>query len=254
MTADLGPPRTYASVAGRDLRLWTFGRHDAPRPAVVFFHGGGWRRGRVDQFRPQAEHLAGRGMVAVLVEYRTDGPVAATQDALAAMGHVRSHAAALGADPDRLVAAGGSAGGHLALATALLAPPDLAPSALVLFNPVTDTTGDYPDGYGRSWFDADDDARAYSPYHHLRPGTPPALVLHGTADTAVAFGNSRRFVDAMTAGGDQAILVAYEGQRHGFFNPGTANGDLYHARTTAAMTSFLESLGLIPRPSPSIME
>ena len=47
------------------------GHTDADRrPAIVFFFGGGWTGGTVEQFRPQAEHLAERGMVAALADYR----------------------------------------------------------------------------------------------------------------------------------------------------------------------------------------
>ncbi len=40
------------------------------RPGIVFFFGGGWARGNVEQFAPQAEYLASRGMVAARADYR----------------------------------------------------------------------------------------------------------------------------------------------------------------------------------------
>src|SRR5688572_5753595 len=92
-------------------------------PCIVFFFGGGWVRGSPNQFKPQSEHFASRGMVGIRVEYRTipkgdsGPPVVCIQDAKSAMRFVRAHAPELGVDPARIAAAGGSAGGHLAAAT-----------------------------------------------------------------------------------------------------------------------------------------
>src|SRR4029078_4184871 len=92
------------------------------RPTIVFFFGGGWKEGTPTQFKPQAEYFAKRGLVCGRVDYRVRGkdgvtPDKCVEDALSAMRCVRGHAAQLGADPDRIVAAGGSAGGHLAACT-----------------------------------------------------------------------------------------------------------------------------------------
>ncbi len=39
-------------------------------PAVVFFYGGGWLFGDIRRYQTQATHLALRGLVTVLVDYR----------------------------------------------------------------------------------------------------------------------------------------------------------------------------------------
>lgn len=162
-------------------------------------------------------------MLAILVEYRTQGPAAATADAVAAMNAVFERSGDIGCDTARIVAIGGSAGGHLALATAVLdlpdTNPDHRPAALVLLNPVTDTTGDFPTGFGRRHFDNDDDARRYSPIHHVGEKTPPTFVMHGTADTVVHYENSVKFVEKVNRRGGRAEIVLYADQRHGFFNP-----------------------------------
>ena len=92
----------------------------APTPAIVFFFGGGWSQGTVTQFTPQAKHFAERGMVAILADYRVfrrHGTTAleAMADARSAVRWVRANASKLGVDPNRIVAAGGSSGGHIAL-------------------------------------------------------------------------------------------------------------------------------------------
>src|SRR5262245_1847736 len=95
------------------------------RPAIVFFFGGGWTSGSVEQFRPQAEYLAGRGMVAARADYRVKSrqnvtPDKCVEDCKSAVRWLRQHAAALGIDPNRIAAGGGSAGGHTAAATAIV--------------------------------------------------------------------------------------------------------------------------------------
>ncbi|MBM4341636.1 MAG: alpha/beta hydrolase, partial [Deltaproteobacteria bacterium] len=120
------------------------------RPAIVFFFGGGWQNGKITQFESQAGHLASRGLVAARADYRVKSrhgvsPKECVEDAKSAVRWMRKTAAELGADPTRIVAAGGSAGGHIAACTALAPGLDAdgedltvssKPNALVLFNPV----------------------------------------------------------------------------------------------------------------------
>ena len=66
---------TYLSTGDTSLKLEILQgegqNQENSSPAIVFFFGGGWTGGTIEQFRPQAEYLANRGMVAILVEYRT---------------------------------------------------------------------------------------------------------------------------------------------------------------------------------------
>jgi acetyl esterase/lipase len=251
----------YRSVGGRTLFLRVSAPSEqpgSPVPVAVFYHGGGWVRGDWTQFRPQAARLNALGMLTVLVEYRTAGPVAATEDAVAAMNAVFEVAPDLGGDTERIVAIGGSAGGHLALATAVLelpnTNPDRRPSALVLLNPVTNTSCEFPLGFGRRHFDNDDHALRYSPLWHVGADIPPALVMHGTADTAVHCDNSVEFVEKVRLHGGHAEIVLYPGQRHGFFNPrdedpreaGDGNGTHFE-QTTREMIRFIR-LAVFEKP------
>ena len=101
------------------------------RPAVVFFFGGGWSGGSYLQFTRHADYLASRGMVAFCADYRIANkhktpPKACVSDGKSAMRWIRSHAAQLGIDPEKILAGGGSAGGHVAAATATIAAFDEA--------------------------------------------------------------------------------------------------------------------------------
>jgi acetyl esterase/lipase len=64
------------------------------------------------------------------------------------------------------------------------------------------------------------------PVHYVRGGGPPFLVLHGESDTLIPSTQSRYLVDALTAAGNEAVLVLFQSLGHGFFNnPGLADQD-----------------------------
>ena len=100
-----------------------FGRPSTTlQPAVVFFHGGGWTHGYKEWSAFMAEPLARLGLRLVTPDYRLAPEhrlPAAYEDGLAALRHLSIHAQDYGIDPQRLYLSGHSAGGHLALLTAL---------------------------------------------------------------------------------------------------------------------------------------
>lgn len=244
----------YKSVAGTELRLHVFAppaRGAKPEAAMVFFFGGGWRSGTVQQFVPQSKYLSGRGMVAIVADYRVSGrhntsPFEAIADAKSAIRWVRAHAAELKIDPRRVAAGGGSAGGHIALSAGVLQAFDeptedkttsSVPQALVLFNPAVDTTRpSLLERFGPRQAEA-------SPQHHIRPGLPPTLILHGKADATVPYADVERFCAESSKAGNRCQLVGYEGATHGFFN-----GGKWHEETVREMDRFLTALGYLPAP------
>lgn len=248
---------TYKSVDGITLRLHVFkphGEQPEPVPAIVFFFGGGWRQGSVNQFVPHAEHLANRGMTAIIADYRVFFRHASTvadavSDAKSAIRWVRSHAGELGIDPQRIAAAGGSAGGHLAAATATIDGYDSPgeypsvssrPDALVLFNPAVNT-GRIGESR-RAQFPGD--AETLSPYHQVGENFVPALIMHGHDDTTVPYSDVVDFCDKVTRLAGSCKLVGYEQATHGFFNKGRDNDRWFHP-TVAEMDQFLTELGYL---------
>jgi len=217
------------------------------RPAIVFFHGGGWQGGEPAQFGEHCRYLASRGMVAMTAEYRLGERLGATvrdcvADAHGAVRWVRANADRLGVDPHRVAAGGGSAGGHLAAAAALLADPDdpgdrpadpSTPDALVLFNPALST---------RRWMGPGEETRAVSPLDHVRPGAPPTIIFHGTDDETVPIEQAEQFTRLMRAAGNRCDLVPFEGAGHGFFNFARDPEGAYRD-TVRAADRFLASLG-----------
>ncbi|MEZ6125254.1 MAG: alpha/beta hydrolase fold domain-containing protein [Planctomycetaceae bacterium] len=251
----------YKSVDGRDLKLTIVNppnwKATDQRPAIVFFHGGGWTGGAPTQFSKHSQHLASRGMVCVQVEYRlldrrsNDPPLICVHDAKSAMRWVRSHSAKLGIDPKRIAAGGGSAGGHLAafvgMVDGLDDPADdtsVSPkaNALALFNPVFDNGPEDGWGTGR----VKERFPEFSPAHNISADDPPAVVFLGTEDRLIPVSVAERFKLNMQQAGVRCELHLYEGQGHGFFNPGKGGTDEFYQATLLATDRFLTSLGWLP--------
>lgn len=253
---------TYRKIAGQELKLWVYKpanwKAGDQRPALVFFHGGGWRGGTPKQFAPHCLHLASAGMVAITVQYRfitranETNPEICVQDARAALRWVAMHAAKLGIDPARLGAGGGSAGGHLAACTVLDASYDdpadpkaapFHPKALILFNPAVNLLVDGTTDANRAL------RERLSPLLHLTAAHPPTLIMVGDKDTTTPPEHDRAYIAKLTQFGVRAELKIYPGQTHSFFNYKPAGNPWYDA-TVADMDRFLASLGWIkPRTS-----
>ncbi|WP_158968595.1 alpha/beta hydrolase [Paraglaciecola sp. L3A3] len=222
---------TYKEVAGKPLKLEVHTPKNISQgqkvPAIVFFFGGGWNGGKITQFKPQSEYFTEQGLVTILVDYRVKSrnkttPADAVSDAKSAMRWVRTNATRLNIDANNIIASGGSAGGHLAAATAFISDfndptDDLSvspkPQALILFNPVIDNG---PKGYGyarvnKYW-------QRFSPLHNITSEGPPTLTMLGTRDDLIPVATGQAFDQALTAQGGISELRLYEGQKHGFFN------------------------------------
>ena len=222
-------------------------------PAIVFFFGGGFNSGSTSQFEPQARYFAQRGMICFRADYRVKSrqgttPFESLKDAKSAMRYVREHAGVLHVDPERIVASGGSAGGHLAAATALITgyneesdhlSVSAVPDALVLFNPVLDNG---PGGYGFERLG--EEYISFSPLHNIRKGAPPTIIFLGTQDRLIPVVSLQYYQLVMEKVGSRCDLMLYEGQGHGFFNYGNRE---YYKKTVSAANDFLVSLGYIDK-------
>jgi acetyl esterase len=140
-------------VAARGRRIYCRvhrPRTDRPLPALVYFHGGGWVWGSVDTHDSAARELAAAGDVATIsVDYALSPEAKfpqALEECAAVVRHVAVAGAQWGVDPSRILLAGDSAGGNLALATALLlrdaGGPNIA--GIIASYPVCDSRFDTP--------------------------------------------------------------------------------------------------------------
>ena len=192
---------------------------------IVFFHGGGWNNGTPEQFDRQSRYFASRGMVAVSVEYRIrnvhgTSPIQAMEDAKSATRFIRSNAKLLSIDSNKIAAAGGSAGGHLAAVAGNIdlfdnSNEDLTisskPNLLILYNPVLHN--------GRKWPWIDNPSNA-SPYDNISKGAPPTIILTGTEDKIIPVELIENYKKRMESIGSRCDVIFYEGAEHAFFNRG----------------------------------
>jgi acetyl esterase len=250
----LGQMFVYKKVGERELKLYVSKPADwkvsDQRPALVFFHGGGWVAGTPSIFDEHCKYFASRGLVTATVEYRLMPknkeavPQECIEDAKSAMRWVRTHAKELGIDVTRIGAAGGSAGGHLAAFTGMVEGKDdpkddlsvsPKPEALVLFNPVFNNgPGEY--GYSR----VGEHYKEFSPAHNITRDDPPAIVFLGSKDHLIPVQTVRDFESEMKKVGVRCDVHIYEGQGHGFYSK---NNPKYFYETVVEADKFLASLG-----------
>lgn len=256
---------TYKKIDDVEMKLWIFKPkgHKATdeRPAAIFFFGGGWRNGSPQQFEQHCRYLAKRGMVAITADYRVSSrhgvkARACVEDGKSAVRWVRENATKLGVDPNRIVAGGGSAGGHVAACTGVLRGFEIGntrisskPNALVLFNPAL-VLAENPGFKLKQKLAATlnermgVDAAKLSPWHHVNGGEPPTIIFHGRADETVPYKSADMFAQRMKKNGSHCVLKGYAGQGHGFFNYGRNKNEMYK-RTVREMDNFLVSLKYI---------
>lgn len=236
----------YARVGSRALHLDLYLPKGAaaPVPAVVYIHGGGWSSGNKTNFRRQAAYMATKGFAGACIEYRLSGEAhypAALYDSKAAVRWVRANAQKFGIDPNRIGAAGGSAGGQL---VALLGVTNDVPefeghegvtgvssrvAAVVAINPAADLA----DFGKRNPSSASNPVFRYlgatytenpslwisaSPTDHVNSKSVPFLFMHGDADTTVPYRQSVEMMNKLKAAGVRAELFTATGAKHGFYH------------------------------------
>jgi acetyl esterase len=243
----------YKKTPTRDLELYVDFPKDwkasDQRPAIVWFFGGAWNTGTPFAFKPQSDYFARRGLVSICVDYRirtvdgihTDGFISGW-DAKTAIRWVRKNASSLGINPNKIIAGGGSAGGHLAIATQIpkLNDPadDLAistkVSALILHNPYVVYINP------KSWI-----------YQIDFKTLPPVWVGYGLKDKAAynddsstkrTERNGESFVKELGQAGVPLRTYIKEDGGHGF-----CSSPLYLETSTLDIADFLQECGLLDK-------
>ncbi len=187
-------------------------------PAIVYFTGGGWVNGNVAGQIPNPAWFRDQGIIGIEADYRVKSrhgttPIECIQDAKSAIRFVRANAKKLGIDPNRIIAAGGSAGGHLAACTFLDggdAPGEnlkisSKPNGLVLHNPVLG------EGFGKDFFDAHPE---FSPIKKVKKGWPPTILSNGTIDKTTPYLAAEKFMRLMNEAGNVCELITVKDAGH----------------------------------------
>ncbi len=176
-------------------------------------------------------------------------PFESVADGKSAIRWVRQHAAELGVDPQRIVAAGASAGGQVAAAAGIvpgLDEPDedstisSRPDALALWYPVVDNG---PDGYGPAGVKAR--FREISPLHNLTSNVPPTLLLLGTKDQYIPVKTAEVFKSRVELSGGRCELKFFPGAGHPIYEWRKGPSPL-RDEALAAADEFLSGLGFAP--------
>ncbi len=225
---------------------------DQPRGVIVYYHGGGWVIGSLDDYDKLGRLLARRtGCTVVLVDYRLAPEYrfpTAVDDSWAALRWADEHRGELAGEQAPLIVAGDSAGGNLAAIVAMRARAAAGPpiALQVLVYPVTDCdleSTSYRDPANQLmlsrdsmvWFwdhyAPDLNARLHPDAAPLRSANfadlPPAVVL--TAEHDVLRDEGELYATRLMKAGVPVRHRRFAGQMHGFFNmndvlPGAADG------------------------------
>ena len=222
--ATSGETYKYPAGDGTDLTMHAFVPEMPTQSgkAVILYFGGGWRVGSPEQFFPFCSALKARGIACFAPDYRVSSrqgtdAVDALHDAQSAYQWLVSAGDKFGVDKSQIYVGGGSAGGHLAAAVAILPDKSItqAPAGMLLFNPAVDI--------GRSARLQQlfrNQAKQYSPIEFVRPSLPGAWIVHGTADKTVPYGTVVDFCQRMKSAGNLCELTGFDDAEHGFFNAG----------------------------------
>ena len=224
------------NAGGVPVRVFT-PEADGPMPIMMYFHGGGYVKGGLDETDAFCRRLARTtSNVVVSVEYRLtpEHPFpAALDDAYASSLWSYQNAEALGGTNDSFSVCGESAGGNLATVTCLLAKSDekIEISRQVLLQPVVDFTLSFPSiempaaeclvprgdlaWYYEEYYSGDNrDFRVSPLFADDLSGLPPALVITAEHDTLRDEGKA--YADRLQAAGVPTQYSCYSGMIHGF--------------------------------------
>jgi len=199
--------------------------------AIVFFHGGGWAFGTPSEFFTTCERYARIGIVAYSVEYRLSiengvvpnkliSPIESVMDAKSAIRWVRENAEKFHIGKNKIVAAGQSAGGHLALCTAMIDEYNeksdslsisCRPDAILLFSACVNAVEGWCD---RLLADRRVKIWSISPAHNIKRGMPPMIEFHGEYDDQVPIWTVQFFDSAMNKEGNYFEQHTFKGMRH----------------------------------------
>jgi acetyl esterase/lipase len=230
--------------------------------AVIVCPGGGYQNLAMDHEGVQiAKWLNSLGISAFVLQYRL-GPKyhhpAMIEDAQRAIRTVRTHAAALHIQPDRIGIWGFSAGGHLASTAAThfdAGDPDAAdpidrsgsrPDFAILAYAVISLNSEYAHAGSRTnLLGKTPDPKLvdeFSNDQRVTPQTPPTFLFHTSADTAVPAENSVRFYLALRKAGVPAEMHIFQNGPHGV---GLAPTDATLSAWSGLLANWLRERGML---------
>jgi acetyl esterase/lipase len=266
---------TFLKIEGHDLKLdvvvprinlgespwWKI--DSTPKPALLYIHGGGWVEGEKETRLLGLLPFVSKGWVVVNINYRLAQDVQSPTDMVAdcrnALNWIYDNAKRFQMDTSRIVVAGESAGGHLALMTGLLNNDtpinnkgheinrDLNVAAIINWFGVTDFNAfEAPlikEKFGHiNWVaelsDMDSLNNIFSPVSYIVAESVPVLTIHGDADPVVPYQQAEILTHVLNDHGVKNKLLTIPGKKHGNFSA--------YERTHIfkQIWNFLESVGI----------
>lgn len=260
--------KVYKKIDGISLSVDMFHKKASAKnptnPAIAYFHGGGWAFGSPSEFHAICKRYASMGFITFSFQYRLSitekgtfphpeiTPVESTKDARSAIRWLRENATELNIDPAKIVVCGQSAGGQLALSTALFdslnestdnLEMSTVPNALVLYSSNLNTVEAWVDNL---LGDRRNEIWSISPYHNLKAGMPPTIEFHGTNDCQVPFYIVEFFAHKTRKLGNHFEQVRFEGRGH-YLGAGDETYATYVDEEILEQTDqFLVDVGFMP--------
>ena len=206
-------------------------------PCIVYFFGGAFIHGSPAQYESHCKYFAARGIVAIAADYRVIArnnctALECVNDAKSCIRWLRDNADTLGIHPNKIIMAGGSAGGFLCLAAAIDNPTfqdstdnltiSSVPNAMVLLNPVINS-----EEFDFRIKKFPGKAAEINPLTHIKKGMPPAIIFHGTKDEMSGYQYAKQFTEASKNAGNSVELITFEGLEHGFMQRNKHDGKYY---------------------------
>ena len=230
-------------------------RTESPKPAIIFFPGGGFTSSDYDRYTDMRYALARAGFVVASAEYRVVPHMfpSLVEDGKAAVRYLRAHAQDFGIDPNKIGVLGDSAGGYMSQIVAttngekefdrgdfldvssdvqaavsiygisdLLSIGEGYSDEIVAVHKSPAVTealllhGPAFNTFGGASIDSDlEKAKKASPINHVDKNDPPMLLMHGSADTLVSPWQSAHMHEAQKKAGVYSSYILIEGADHG---------------------------------------
>jgi alpha-L-fucosidase 2 len=250
----------YGQAGGESLRLDAgVPEGPGPFPAVILVHGGAWNAGDKSggpskgYMAPMQEPLTRGGFAWFSINYRLAPKhryPADVEDVETAIRWVKAHAAEYRVDPRRIALSGESAGAHLIAMAVVRATEATRVAAVVPFygpfnllgraQPGRPLAPNMVDLFGLKVMDAQAERMLHdaSPVYFVKPGLPPFLLVHGTADSKVPYRQSTDLQAALRKAGVPCELLAVGGGDHGMLSWAKL-GSGYQDKVVAWLTKTL---------------
>lgn len=232
------------------------------RLAIVHLFGGGFFTGskNAGYIVNDIKALAARGYTNVSANYRLQSQgkwPAQIHDVKGAIRWTRANADRLGVDVDKIVVAGYSAGGMLALMAAgtngnaefdgSVGTPGVSSDVNACIGVYPLATAQIANGLFEEGQATDANKAAASPTSYIGPNFAPTIFIQGTADKTVLLSSSVDFFNKLIEAGVPAALTAIQGADHAFDNGALDAVELM----AGSIDVFLDRLLVNPRPYPS---